>query len=86
MKSTRLAPNSTFVMARAFGDEPVKLTPVSLTERAVVAYGRSESAIVGFPRGDVFKYDENLFSRLTLAYEAGEAAKLASLWQLAEPV
>jgi hypothetical protein len=78
-------------IARAYGDQP--LDRVVVDRSAKLTYVAAEPAAsadplsgVGFPRDCVFKFDEALFRALCKAWLEGDRARLAALWEDAEPI
>ncbi len=73
---------SAFVIARAFGDEPLKLRLVK-RDGGVVEIALPDSTSVLFPQEDVFSFDESLFGKLRRAFSAGDVSALQELWSRA---
>jgi hypothetical protein len=70
-----------FVLARAFGDEPIKLAAKG--DFGGVVELDVEGTTVLFPKDDVFQFDEGLFRRLRRAFAAGDKPLLSQLWDQA---
>lgn len=66
------------VTARAFGDQPIKLKALSISDG--VAELDVEGATVYFPQCDVFSFDEGLFKKLCRSFADGDMAALRRLW------
>lgn len=73
------------VLGRAFKDRPVKLIIVSDRGAAVEVKARGDQHSIGFRREWVFRFDRQLFSKLSAAYSKQDSEALAALWASAEP-
>lgn len=81
----RLSPTkSPQVLVRAFGGEPVPLRAAEAHGGVVEVVGKG-GARIGVPLAEVFQFDEDVFSSLSAAYQAGSQTELQSLWSQATP-
>jgi hypothetical protein len=82
------------VLARAYGDRPLDRIAVGSGVKVVYIAAQSvassmapgESGGVGFPKDCVFSFDSALYESLAQAWEAGDDASLAALWEAATPL
>ena len=78
------------VMARAYGDCPMDAVVWEVrgdliylsNPRSIDRVERGETSPVGYPREDVFEFDEDLYGSLTSAYHENRD-ELSKLWELA---
>lgn len=81
------------VIARAYGERPLRRMAVGSTERvtfiaaasALCAAPNPEEIGVGFPRNCVYQFEIDLFDSLDAAWSAGDDGRLAALWARAKP-
>jgi hypothetical protein len=81
------------VIVRAFGGKPLERLVVERRELKVFichpetydACQRGEAFPVGFPRHDVFLFDERLFSRLKSALRRGDG-NISNIWAECQPL
>lgn len=78
MSRTKPERRNTFVLARAFGDEPLKLPMKGLADGIAELDLGDGTAL--FPEQDVYSFDEELFRRLSGAFGAGRKSELSKLW------
>lgn len=81
------------VLVRAYGDRPLEravwevengkvyISRLDLMEQCE----RQEACPMGFPKGDVFLFDERLYKRLESAYNRKDKRNLAGIWSEAKP-
>lgn len=82
------------VIAIACDGEPLDRTCVDLTGKLAYVVNSStgnanrisEKSGVGFPRWSVFKFDSGIWDQLSSAYAHQNAADLASLKEVLEPI
>jgi len=76
------APNERLVIVRGWGDEPAKLNLYAIDSklnRAIV--GKTDTApTISLPMEYVFEFDQQVFTRLLVAYESGDMIALAELY------
>lgn len=71
------------VIIRAYGDEPVRLKVVGCDGRVVDVIGEVQGDPVSFPIQWAYVDDERTYGMLLDAHEAGDFAKLRTLWKSA---
>lgn len=76
----------TEVMVKGFGDCPSHLGVVDTDAEVVIIQSLTTDATLGFHREWIFRWDEDLFSRLSEAYERSDSGALSELWGLAKPL
>src|SRR5215210_1980267 len=74
------------VIFRAYGDRPVRLTAITSYGHRVEVYGTDKEKRIRVCNTDVFRFDPDIFTRLVVAYQSGDARELRSLWETATPV
>ena len=73
------------VMVCAYANEPVRLNALSVGTDYVIVAGQDLTKTIGFPMDCVYRYEQELFERLRLAFKDGDADTLTQLWDNAEP-
>jgi hypothetical protein len=73
------------VLGRAFRDRPIKLIALSDRGAAVEVKAEGDQHSIGFRKEWVFRFDPQLFSKLSAAYSQGDSEALSDLWASAEP-
>ena len=73
------------VLGRAFKDRPVKLIALQNRGAAVEVKAEGDQHSIGFRKEWVFRFDPQLFSKLSAAYSQRDSEALADLWANAEP-
>ncbi len=74
------------IMVKGFGAEPFGLRVCGRDGEVVVVQSLTSDATIGLHREWVFRWDEELFSRLNEAYERSDSETLSELWERAEPL
>lgn len=82
------------VIARAYGGEPLQRVATGHTDTLTYilhpsvadAVGTKPFSGVGFPNGDVFEFESNVFESLNRAWEAGNVGELSRVWAMATPI
>jgi len=69
-----------YVLVRAFGDEPVRLSVVSDEGPRMVLAGIS-GATISLPREWFYLFDADRFTAMREAYDRKESESLKSLWK-----
>ena len=72
------------VIGRAYGDEPIKLIPVSDWGSAVEVRREGDRDSVGFRKEAIYRFDQALFDRLRKAFDGKDRTALMRLWNSAE--
>ena len=83
------------IIVRAFKDEPLARRVWGVGERVIyitddeglrrLSSGRSTPPPIGFPKEDVFKFDERLYRRLASAIKRRDRLNLKGIWSEAKP-
>jgi len=68
------------VIARAWGDEPVKLLLYKIENNRCFVGSENTERPIGLPVNEVFCFDEDRFSSLCTAFQQGDKRKLGELW------
>jgi len=74
----------TYVIGRAYGDEPIKLIPVADWGSAVEVRREGDRDSVGFRKEAIYRFDRDLFESLCSAFASKDRRTLARLWNRAE--
>jgi hypothetical protein len=74
---------SSFVIIRAFGDEPVRLQVVKVSRKAVFVTGTDASISMPFHIQRAYRFDHELYRKMRTEYEAGHRESLIALWETA---
>ncbi len=74
------------VMVKGYQDGPSHLLLHGDGGEVVVVKSLTTDATIGLQREWVFRWDEDLFSRLSEAYERSDSEALSELWGRAEPL
>jgi hypothetical protein len=82
--STKKSPNPDYVIIRAYEDEPVKLRVVAIRGEAVDVVGSDESLPMPFHAYRAYRFEEDTFNHLRMAYESRQKDRLIHLWEKAE--
>jgi len=72
------------VIGRAFGDEPIKLIPVSDWGSAVEVRREGDRDSIGFRKEAIYRFDQGLFDGLRAAFDSKDRKTLMRLWGSAE--
>ena len=72
------------MIGRAYGDEPIKLIPVSDWGNAVEVRREGDHDSVGFRKEAIYRFEQGLFDKLRAAFDGDDRRTLARLWNSAE--
>jgi len=72
------------VIGRAYGDEPIKLIPVSDWGSAIKVRREGDRDSVGFRKEAIYRFDQGLFDKLRAAFDGNDRRTLVRLWNSAE--
>jgi hypothetical protein len=72
------------VIGRAYGGEPIKLIPVSDWGNAVEVRREGDRDSIGFRKDAIYRFDQGLFDSLRAAFEGKDRKTLMRLWSSAE--
>lgn len=73
------------VIVRAFKGVPLARRVWDIGERVVYITNEEGLTPIGFPKEDVFIYDESLYKRLESATRRRDGRNLAGVWSEAKP-
>lgn len=71
------------VIVRAYKDKPVKLAATRRYGSSVEVVGKDTTRGICFPTHYVFRFDDQLYDRLSSAYTDGDTGRLKRLWESA---
>lgn len=74
------------IIVKGFDGEPTSLAVVKQTAEGVVAQSLTTDATIGLWNAWIYRWDEELLSALTEAYERSDSDALSELWERAEPL
>lgn len=74
------------VITRSFDDKPTATLAVGREGHTVLVGNRDRTSLLGFPAWDVFRYDDQLFRELDVAFRQGDTLRLKALWEHAEQI
>jgi len=72
------------LIGRAYGDEPIKLIPLSDWGSAVEVRRDGDRDSIGFRKEALYRFDQALFDRLRAAFDGNDRKALSRLWNTAE--
>lgn len=72
------------VIGRAYGDEPIKLIPLSDWGSAVEVRREGDHDSIGFRKEAIYRFDQELFESLRAAFDSKDRKNLMLLWNSAE--
>jgi hypothetical protein len=72
------------VIGRGYGDEPIRLIPLSDWGTAVEVRREGDRDSIGFKKGSVYRFDRELFDGLCAAFNSGDKKTLTRLWNSAQ--
>jgi hypothetical protein len=71
------------VIGRAYGDEPIKLIPISDWGRAVEVRREGDRDSFGFRKEAIYRFEPGLFDKLRAAFDENDRKTLLRLWNSA---
>ena len=82
---TKNSENTKTVVARAYGNRPLRLNALVKDGRLKV-FSTDPALLMGWPAEDVFCDEPGTFETLKAAWERGDEKALAEAWKCAKPI